>query len=191
MNKPGYIRPKERRMMEKYGLTQSEAHYALDRSRKKTMYYTKTPRKVKTYELLKDYGIEVYRNYDSFYGWDAFVEGKPKKIFNAIGSKYKDGSYREYPAITIWDSDKKNTKILSLSTIIWLSEKNEPINPGYVVDHIDNDPFNNDICNLQLLTVRQNLEKNPSKKRQYRKMLRDKSISTGIPEKELEDLLEK
>ena len=34
---------------------------------------------------------------------------------------------------------------------------------GYVVDHIDNDSFNNSLDNLQLLSIRENIEKNPSK----------------------------
>ena len=40
---------------------------------------------------------------------------------------------------------------------------------GYVVDHIDNDSFNNDISNLQLLTIGENAKKNNNGHNQYTK----------------------
>ena len=36
---------------------------------------------------------------------------------------------------------------------------NGDVPAGYVVDHIDNDPYNNDPYNLQILTISENLEK--------------------------------
>ena len=51
----------------------------------------------------------------------------------------------------------------SLASVLMTCVLLKDIPAGYVVDHIDNDSFNNDLSNLQLLSIRENLEKNPSK----------------------------
>ncbi|MBR2493790.1 MAG: HNH endonuclease [Paludibacteraceae bacterium] len=47
---------------------------------------------------------------------------------------------------------------LSLSKFLYAWFKGE-VPEGYVVDHIDNNHFNNSISNLQLLTIKDNLAK--------------------------------
>lgn len=149
-------------LMEK-GLTESQAVYACDKTRGRNVdEYKPKPRHDKKPKDLKELGIQLVKNSESEYGWDVLRNGKKKVIFVAKGSQYKDGSCKYYPAIAITNNYKQ--KLWSLSSLIWLGYLNKGIPAGYVVDHIDNDSFNNDPDNLQLLTIRQNIEKNPSKK---------------------------
>lgn len=90
------------------------------------------------------------------------VKGKKRNIFVAKGTVYKDGSCKYYLCVTITYEGKQ--KMISLAVLIWVGFLKRNIPAGYVVDHIDNDSFNNDVSNLQLLTIRENLVKNPAKK---------------------------
>lgn len=177
-------------LMEEYGLTESQAHYVLDGSRRDlNKPYTPKPRRDKWYSEMKELGITVIPNSDSEYGWDVFRDGKKKTIFVAKGTQYKNGSCKYYPAVAITHNYKQS--LWSLSSLIWLGYLGKNIPAGYVVDHIDNDSFNNDVSNLQLLTIRQNLEKNPSKKRQYKNDLEIQAKKHNVTYKEFKKLFEK
>lgn len=178
-----------KQLMTEYGLSESQAQYALDGSRRDlNKPYTPRPRQDKNPTLLEELGITI-EPANNDYGWKVTMRGKVRPIWVAKGTQYKSGGCKYYPAVTINKDNKQKT--WSLSSLIWLGHLKKPIPAGYVVDHIDNDSFNNTIDNLQLLTIRQNIEKNPSRKLQYKRDLRDKSIVTGIPEEELKELLEK
>ena len=83
--------------------------------------------------------------------------------------KHKHGKDKQYPVIAVYDpelyKDQKSRgkdcpgmRLLLLSRVVyaWFHE----ICPAeYDVDHIDNNPFNNSISNLQLLTRKQNLNR--------------------------------
>lgn len=103
---------------------------------------------------------------------------KEGKVFTKRGErkpsiatcKHKHGKDKQYPIIQVYDQElwheqcknkdknRNGTRILVLSRVVyaWFHE----ICPTeYDVDHIDNNPFNNSISNLQLLTRKQNLNR--------------------------------
>lgn len=57
-----------------------------------------------------------------------------------------------------------NGENIKRSHLVWKYFGNEPFKDGYVVDHIDNNPSNDDINNLQLITIRENIIKDLHKK---------------------------
>ena len=76
-------------------------------------------------------------------------------ICNAV-CKHKYTVDKAYPIVSF--SYKQQMVSLPLSRIIyaWFYGK---VDDGFVVDHIDNNPYNNQPSNLQLLTQEQNLTK--------------------------------
>lgn len=68
--------------------------------------------------------------------------------------KYRPDKY--YPKVTFCVTQTRYNIPLSRLVYAWF---NGDIPDGYVVDHIDNDSFNNDPKNLQLLTIEENLAK--------------------------------
>lgn len=52
--------------------------------------------------------------------------------------------------------DRHYTIPLSRVLYVWFKED---IPDGYVIDHIDNDQFNNELSNLRLTTIEENLKK--------------------------------
>ena len=144
------------------GYTYWQAKYALEKSRRDPdRPYTPQPRKGWTVEEFDQLGITV-EPADNDYGWQVYRNGRKHAIFVTKGTVYKDGGCKYYPSIVITNNYKP--KLISLAVVIWVGYLKREIPAGYVVDHIDNDSFNNDISNLQLLTIRQNVEKNPAKK---------------------------
>lgn len=57
-----------------------------------------------------------------------------------------------------------NGKGIKRSHLVWEYFGNKPFKEGYVVDHIDNNPSNDNINNLQLITFRENTIKDLNKK---------------------------
>lgn len=178
-------------LMEEYGLTRSQAEYALDGSRRDLMKpYKPQKRKDKSPLHLKYLDIKVEPDLTNDYGWKVTMKGKVRPIWVAKGTQYKNGSCKYYPAVTINYNNKQKT--FSLSSLIWLGYLKKEIPAGYVVDHIDNDSFNNDVDNLQLLTIRQNIEKNPSRKlanKTYKDELEIQAKKYNITPEELKSLL--
>ena len=62
-----------------------------------------------------------------------------------------------YPKITFSTANKKYNIVLSRLIYVWF--KGDITEPGMQVDHKDNDPFNNDPDNLELITISDNLAK--------------------------------
>lgn len=81
---------------------------------------------------------------------------KTLTVCNAV-CKHKYTTNKAYPIVSF--SYKQQLISLPLSRIIyaWFNESGVP--EGFVVDHIDNNPYNNNPTNLQLLTQEQNLAK--------------------------------
>ena len=96
-----------------------------------------------------------------------FYKNKECKFYDAV-SKHKHGKDKKYPVIMIYDpklfQEQRRTNykyktgqlsiLLSRVVYAWF---NEVCPSEYDVDHIDNNPYNNDISNLQLLTRKENL----------------------------------
>lgn len=147
--------------MEEKGYSKWQAKYASEKQRRAAgKEYTPRPRVDKVPEELTSIGVKLERDLESQYGWKVTMKGKIRPIWVAKGTQYKDGGCKYYPAVVI--NYKGKQKLYSLAALIWLLHFNRRIPGGYVIDHIDNDSFNNDPTNLQMLTIRQNIEKNPS-----------------------------
>lgn len=68
--------------------------------------------------------------------------------------KYRPNKY--YPIVTFCAEQRRYTIPLSRLVYVWFKGD---IPDGYVVDHIDNNSYNNMPQNLQLLTIEDNLAK--------------------------------
>ena len=70
---------------------------------------------------------------------------------------------RNYPQITLYSKDKKFTKrVHSWMAITYLDFKY--VDRKTVVDHIDNNPLNNHLSNLQIISMKENNTKDRIKK---------------------------
>lgn len=118
-----------------------------------------------TKEMLQEWGIESI-------SWDAdnnewwidrywFKNNSKEKrhIHLAISTavcKHKYTQDKKYPIVTL--SYKQKPICLPLSRVIYAWFNGE-VPAGLVVDHINNNPFDNRVENLQLMTQAKNLEK--------------------------------
>ncbi len=72
-------------------------------------------------------------------------------------------SNKGYPIVTLTKNKKTKTfKVHSIMAIAFLNYKNGIKN--MVIDHIDNNKLNNNICNLQIITFRENVSKDRKNK---------------------------
>ena len=113
---------------------------------------------------LVDYGFisVIYKNKEwvIFRNWfrnnSQEKELKTIKITEAT-RKHKYRPDKVYPKVNFSVRGKGIFSIpLSRFIYVWF---NGDVPDGYVVDHIDNDPYNNHPDNLQILTISENLEK--------------------------------
>lgn len=77
------------------------------------------------------------------------------KISTAV-RKHKYTNDKAYQIVSFAYNQKHISLPLARIIYAWFNQK---VPSGFVVDHIDNDPFNNQLDNLQLLTQEQNLIK--------------------------------
>lgn len=152
-------------IMNERGCSWSQAKYISESFRRKGEYkavgrnsYSPSDPLFQNYTLVRDL--------DSEYGW---------KLLNSRGKEKKLSVYttkQGYTSIRANLCVNNKETHHSLASLIWLLYLDREIPAGYVVDHIDNNPFNNDPDNLQLLTTRENLLKNSSAdyKRHFMKM---------------------
>lgn len=150
---------------EQNGYTYWQAKYALEKKRRQEgKEYKPQPRRGWTLQEFDELGWKVVPS-DNDFGWDIYRNGRKRVVFVTKGTVYKDGGCKYYPATNYTVNGK--SRIISLAVLIWVGYLRREIPAGYVVDHIDNDSFNNDPSNLQLLTIRENLLKNPAKGNQW------------------------
>lgn len=117
-----------------------------------------------TKQELQDLGIlNIYKKDDKWVVlryWH--IGGKKDKEYYEIPESLakRDHVYRPakyYPKISFCAGQRHYSIALSRLLYVWF--KGDITEPGYVVDHIDNNPFNNELDNLQLLTIQDNLAK--------------------------------
>lgn len=144
--------------------TDSQIRYALDYTRHSysdPSEYKPRPRKELTVKFMFELGIRV-KEADNEWGWRIYQGDKERPIFVQKTGKYKSSDYCKYhPYVSLYYNGK--TILKSLASILMTCVLLKDIPAGYVVDHIDNDSFNNSLDNLQLLSIRENIDKNPSK----------------------------
>lgn len=127
------------------------------------------PRQRKGLTLQDLYDLDIYlQAANNVYGWRVFQLGKERPIFPLKTGNYKSSGRVKYHPYVVVSTPNKKQRMISLASIIMVYIKLEDIKPGEVVDHIDNDSFNNDPDNLQILTIRQNLDKDNKGHNQYK-----------------------
>lgn len=80
-----------------------------------------------------------------------------RTIYN-VTTNHSYGKPLTYLNTTIKVNGKTIT--IPLGNLVWIYF-NDTIPDGYDIDHIDNNPFNNNVDNLQLLTIKENIQKRP------------------------------
>ena len=111
-----------------------------------------------------------------------------------VTGKHKYGQDREYPVILLTDYFKPKRKDcrgwlshpqtnVLVSNVVWVWF-NGQIPQGYDIDHIDNNPLNNKLSNLQLLTRKENLAKRGCGRNQYNYYMTDEEILAKRKEKQ-------
>lgn len=91
-------------------------------------------------------------------GW--IVYNKGKKVNIRLPRETTSRKQHLYVYVDFRQGDKVFPgRTMSLASIIWLRYLSLEIPAGYVVDHIDEDPLNNKLDNLQILTIGENARK--------------------------------
>lgn len=147
------------------GVSNATARYRWKRY-KKDVGYTPRPRRGVSKEELLELKVVIHKNITTESGFLVFQEGKRRPISVKITNMYKNTPCKYHYYTWIREKNGKQWAI-SLASLIMVLIKGEDIPAGYVVDHIDNDSFNNDLDNLQVITISENVKKNHRRHNQY------------------------
>ena len=106
---------------------------------------------------MKGKKIKDYQNYSAtedgtIWSYAQTEKGRPLKPQNASQSKKK------YHQVRLFSPDTPNGKLQYVHRLVWEAFKGE-IPKDKEIDHIDNNPNNNHLSNLQLITRRGNMMK--------------------------------
>lgn len=105
---------------------------------------------------------------DNAWGYKVFQNDRERSIFMLTTQRFKNGSFKAYPATTIMvthEDGKRIQKVETLHRLVYIYFKGDT--GEYVIDHIDNDPCNNSLDNLQLVTRSENAMKDAARHNQY------------------------
>ena len=130
--------------------------------------YKPRPRKGLTKEFLESQNVTI-KIADNDFGYEVYQNGRKRALGVVISGQYKATKRTKYHISTCIMVDGKQ-KSVSLAALIMVLIIGKDIPDGYVVDHIDNDSFNNDISNLQLLTIGENIKKDNHGHNQFTKI---------------------
>ena len=124
-----------------------------------------------TKQDLINWGISVEKTAD---GYRIFRTGKPNGFaktevtrevpINNLCAEHRYGKTKNYPAICISVNNKPKGFVLSRVVYAWFIGD---IPDNYDIDHIDNNPYNNSLDNLQLLTRKENIAKRGPARNQH------------------------
>ena len=174
----------------KSGVNESTARYQWSRY-KDGKDYKPRPRKGLTQEYLGSLGVYVgqervsHKVYD--YDCDTFsmIYSNEWVVYQVLGVDelgneivkkrpiypLKTGDYKntdcKYHLYTWFIDENSKQRLISLASLIMVSYLHKDIPAGYVVDHIDNDSFNNDPRNLQIISISDNVKKDHKGHNQY------------------------
>ena len=131
--------------------------------------YKPRPRQGVTYQELLDLGITIELDSNEESGFKVFQDGKRRPIALRKTGQYKYGEqkFHYYTFYSIKEDDKLKQKPISLASLIYVLLLHKDIPAGYVIDHIDNDSFNNKLTNLQMITIGDNVRKDSKGHNQY------------------------
>jgi len=111
---------------------------------------------------------EIWKEVPNYENYMISSMGRVKSLnFNKTGKErlLKQGKSRQHLKVTLWN-EQGNTqlKVHQLVAIAFLGHVRSGSTRGLVVDHIDNDPLNNNLSNLQVITNRENTSKDTKNK---------------------------
>ena len=119
-------------------------------------------------KLLSRIGIEIWRDIPQYEGhYQVSNLGKVRSLkFNRIKDVTFLNNKNRFVASLYNDGVRESGRLVSvISAIAFLNHK--PCGYKIVVDHIDNNPLNDRLYNLQLITQRENLTKDKKNKSGY------------------------
>ena len=139
------------------GYCHSTARYIVDKGEN----YKPRPRQDINYQDIVDLGITIEIDSNEESGFKVFQDGKRRPIALRKTGQYKYGGqkFHYYTYYTYKVDDKLKQKPISLASLIYVLLLHKDIPAGYVIDHIDNDSFNNKLSNLQMITIGDNVRK--------------------------------
>lgn len=95
------------------------------------------------------------------------IGGAPLKL-NKFTRRHKYGQDRAYLGYQVYDKRTGKAHPLLESALVWMyHHPKELIMAGEDIDHIDGNPLNNDISNLQKITRKENIAKRGGAKNQF------------------------
>jgi hypothetical protein len=80
-------------------------------------------------------------------------------------SSYQTGRNNKYAAVKIRHNRRYRTA--NVHRLVWMFATMNTIHPEFQIDHRDNDPSNNHISNLQLITKQENLDRRYQNEESY------------------------
>ena len=101
-------------------------------------------------------------------------------LYNVI-AKHKYGLDKKYPFISVWDKRTKKQSVLLVHNVVWIWY-NGQVPDKMDISHKDDNPFNNSIDNLEIISRKENLAK--------RKICGNQHYNTKIIMKLYNELLE-
>ena len=154
-------------IMENEGKSYSTARYILARGEN----YKPRPRQAIIYKDLVDLGLEVKIDVYNETGYAVYQNFKRRPIGLRKTNQYKYGGQKfHYYTYYTYKDENGNLKQrpIALAAIVWCLLLHKDIPAGYVIDHIDNDSFNNRLDNLQMITIGENVKKDAKGHNQYK-----------------------
>ena len=133
--------------------------------------YKPRPRQAIIYKDLVDLGLEVKIDTYGETGYAVYQNFKRRPISLRKTNQYKYGGqkFHYYTYYTYKDKDGNlKQRPIALAAIVWCLLLHKDIPAGYVIDHIDNDSFNNRLDNLQMITIGENVKKDAKGHNQYK-----------------------
>jgi hypothetical protein len=112
------------------------------------------------------YFMEIWKDIEGYKGYQVSSIGRIRSLkFNKEKILSPNIATNGYYMVGLYGEKYKTFTIHSLVAIAFLGHKPD----GYkiVVDHIDNNPLNNNINNLQLISNRENISKQKAKTSKY------------------------
>lgn len=147
------------------GYCYSTARYIVDKGEN----YKPRPRQSINYQDIVDLGLKIEIDSNEESGFKVYQDGKRRPITLRKTGQYKYGGqkFHYYTYYTYKVDDKLKQKPISLASLIYVLLLHKDIPAGYVIDHIDNDSFNNKLSNLQMITIGDNVRKDSKGHNQY------------------------
>lgn len=155
-------------IMENEGKSYSTARYILARGEN----YKPRPRQSIIYQDLLDLGLNVQIDVTSETGYAIYQNLKRRPISLRKTNQYKYGGqkFHYYTYYTYKDKDGNlKQRPIALAAIVWCLLLHKDIPASHVIDHIDNDSFNNRLDNLQMITIGDNVKKDAKGHNQYKR----------------------